>query len=511
MFFGLAAGILRTALSCIIRIELLTSHGSGLVRNAHFNILTTSHGVIIIFFFLIPSLISGFRNILIPLYIGIPDIAFPRINNLSFWLLIPAFGILLISSVEKGGVRTGWTLYPPLSNTIGSNNRAVDCVIFSLHLAGASSIMGGINFITTILIFGRNRLDFYHLHLYLWAIFTTVFLLVLSLPVLAARITMLLFDRNLNCAFFVPDGGGDPVLFQHLFWFFRHPEVYVLILPRFRMLSQMIIFYSSNVTHFRYHGICWCTISIAYLGCIVWAHHIFTVGMDIDTRTYFTAATVVIGVPTGIKVFTWLIMLSSKDFCLEGPATWCVRFIFLFTVRGVTRIILANNSIDLVLHDTYFVVGHFHYVLSISAVFINAGGFYHWAPLFIGKNLDSDLIEIHFYTTFVRVNLTFFPIHQVGLSRIPRRYFSYNDRFLLLSVISTFGTWISSLSWCRFFWVLWEGVLSHRLRVLPSEENSASIDWSYGVPIPPHTFIESPINLLRDKSRRLFENRKLKL
>lgn len=447
--------------------------------------MTTAHALVMIFFFLMPSLISRFGNILIPLYCGVPDIAFPRMNNLSYWLIFPAVLILLLRSMIEGGVRTRWTVYPPLSS-FGHRSASVDTAIFSLHLAGAASIIRGINFITTVLMFRGKGVDFYNLPVFVWAFFTTVFLLVLSLPVLAARITILLFDRNINTSFFDSERGGDCVLFQHLFWFFRHPEVYVLVLPRFRILSHVVLYHTEIVSLGRYYGIVWAVIGIRFLGCVVWAHHIFTVRLDSDTRVYFTAATIVIGVPTRVKIFTWLSLLISKDLNFDGSYIWVVRFLFLFTLGRVTGITLANNSLDLVLHDTYFVVAHFHYVLSMSAVYSLVLRFVHWQEMFVYRYCDEFLNKFYFFIIFLGVNITFFPIHQMRIIGMPRRYFSYGELYLTLNIITFIGTLFTMLRWVILIVILYNSIsvsigMGGYVRYMDS---------LYGVNLPHHTFMD---------------------
>jgi len=463
----------------------MVSRNNFVYNNHYFNVLTTAHALVMIFFFLIPSLISGFGNMLIPLYCRVPDMAFPRINNLSYWLIFPAVLMLLIGSIIEGGVRTGWTVYPPLSS-FGHRSASVDAAIFSLHLAGAASIMGGINFMTTVLIFRGKGLDFYNLPVFVWAFFTTVFLLVLSLPVLAARITMLLFDRNINTSFFDSEGGGDAVLFQHLFWFFGHPEVYVLVLPRFGILSHVVLYHTEMVSLGGYYGIVWAVMRIRFLGCVVWAHHIFTVRLDSDTRVYFTAATIVIGVPTGVKIFTWLSLLVRKDVNFDGSYIWVVGFLFLFTLRRVTRITLANNSLDLVLHDTYFVVAHFHYVLSISAVYSLVLRFVHWQEMFVYRFCDEFINKLYFFIIFVGVNVTFFPMHQIGILGIPRRYFSYGELYLTLNIVTFIRTLFTMLGWVVLIVILINtSTLSLRI-----SRYVGYMDRLYGNNMPHHTFMD---------------------
>ena len=511
LIFAITAGIIGGAISGLMRMELaapgiqylgawtsfMGGDGANMNEALHmWNVLITAHGLIMVFFMVMPAMIGGFGNWFVPIMIGAPDMAFPRMNNISFWLLVPSFILLLGSSFFSGGTGmgagTGWTVYAPLS-TSGSVGPAVDMAILSLHLAGASSILGAINFITTIFNMRAPGMTLHKMPLFVWSVLVTAFLLLLALPVLAAAITMLLTDRNFGTAFFDAAGGGNPVLYQHLFWFFGHPEVYIMILPGFGIVSQVIATFSKKPV-FGYLGMAYAMVAIGVVGFVVWAHHMFTVGMGVNMKMYFTAATMVIAVPTGIKIFSWIATMWGGSLSFKTPMLWAIGFIFMFTVGGVTGVVLANGGIDTYMHDTYYVVAHFHYVLSLGAVFSLFAGFYYWFAKMSGRNYNEFLGQVHFWLFFLGVNLLFFPMHFLGLAGMQRRIPDYPDAFTYWNQFcSTWGYIIMAVSIGVFFVNLfWSLLAGKKAEANPWGEGATTLEWTLSSPPPYHQFETLP-------------------
>ncbi|KJV56098.1 cytochrome c oxidase subunit I [Orientia chuto str. Dubai] len=493
LIFAISAGIIGGVFSFIFRLQLAVPGNNFLGGNFQlFNVLITAHAIIMVFFMIMPALFGGFGNWFVPLMIGAPDVAFPRLNNISFWLLIPAFILLIASVFVDEGAGTGWTLYPPLSSSLGHPGAAVDMIIFSLHLVGLSSILGSINLIVTIFNMRAPGMGLLQIPLFVWSILITAFLLIIVIPILGGAITMLIMDRNFNTSFFIPAGGGDPVLFQHLFWFFGHPEVYIVILPGFGIISHVIATFSKKPI-FGYLGMVGAMIAIGLIGTLVWAHHMFTVGLSLQTLMFFTAGSMIIALPTGIKIFSWLATMWGGSIEFKTPMLFSIGFIILFTIGGVTGIVLANSSIDRVLHDTYYVVAHFHYTMSLGALFSAFAGFYYWIGKISGRQYPEILGKVHFWLTFIGVNITFFPQHFLGLAGMPRRIPDYPDAFAGWNMVSSIGSTISIISALFFVYIAIYTILyGKKCSANPWGKGATTLEWSLDSPPPYHCFHELP-------------------
>jgi cytochrome c oxidase subunit 1 len=496
LIFALSAGLVGAFLSIAMRLELQEPGMQVFSNPQTFNVFVTGHGLIMVFFMVMPALIGGFGNWFVPLMIGAPDMAFPRMNNISFWLTVSAFFLLVISLFMEGapgslGFGGGWTVYPPLA-TVGHPGPALDFGILALHLAGAASILGAINFITTILNMRAPGMTLHKMPLFAWAMLVTAFLLLLSLPVLAGAITMLLTDRNFGTTFFDPAGGGDPILYQHLFWFFGHPEVYIMILPAFGIVSHIVSTFSKKPI-FGYLGMAYAMVAIGVVGFVVWAHHMYTAGLSLDTQRYFVAATMIIAVPTGVKIFSWIATMWGGSIRFTTPMVWAIGFIFLFTVGGVTGVVLANAGVDRALHDTYYVVAHFHYVLSLGAVFAIFAGWYYWFPKMSGYVVPEWIGKLHFWISFIGSNLLFFPMHFSGLAGMPRRYADYPDAYAGWNYVSSIGSYIFAVGLLVFFYGIFVAFTrKERAADNPWGVGATTLEWTLSSPPPFHQYETLP-------------------
>jgi len=493
LVFSVIASLFGGGFSMMIRMELMEPGLQFIQDKQFYNVLVTAHALLMVFFVVMPAVIGGFGNWMMPMMIGAPDMAFPRMNNISFWLMPPALVLLILSMTAGAGAGTGWTLYPPLSGIASQPDMSVDFAILALHLAGASSILGATNFITTILNMRAPGMTFHKMPLFVWATLITAVLLLLAIPVLAGALTMLLVDRNFGTAFFDQRNGGDPLLWQHLFWFFGHPEVYIMVLPGFGIISHIVSTFSRKPV-FGYLAMAYAMASIGVVGFVVWAHHMYTVGMGVNYRAYFIAVTMAIAVPTGVKVFSWIATMWGGSISFRTPMVWAVGFIFLFTVGGVTGVVLANAGMDIAMHDTYYVVAHFHYVLSLGAVFSIFAGFYYWFDKMTGRKFPEWAGQTHFWLTFIGVNITFFPQHFLGLAGMPRRYIDYPDIFAEWNYVSSIGAYIAGVGTVFFLIMAVKSVFWGEKSVAnPWGEGATTLEWTVASPAPFHTFEEPPV------------------
>jgi len=493
IILAMVAALVGGLMSWAIRLEL-AEPGLQFIHDTHFyNVLVTAHGFIMVFFVVMPAMIGGFGNWFVPLMIGAPDMAFPRMNNISFWLTAAGFTLLMLSAVVGDGPGTGWTVYPPLSSIAFHPGPSVDFGILALHVAGAGSILGAINFIVTIFNMRAPGMTMHRMPLFVWSILVTAFLLLLALPVLAGALTMLLTDRNFGTHFYEVAGGGDPLLWQHLFWFFGHPEVYIIILPAFGIISQIVSTFAKKPV-FGYLGMAYAMVAIGFVGFVVWAHHMFMTGIGVNARAYFTVATLIIAVPTGIKIFSWLATMWGGSIEFKAPMLYAMGFIWLFVMGGVTGVVLANGSIDTAFHDTYYVVAHFHYVMAIAAIFAMFGAWYYWIGKMNGRQYSEGLAKVQFWVFFIGVNVLFFPQHFLGLAGMPRRIPDYPDVYAGWNYVSSIGAAITALGTLMFYYIVISTAMSRSKAVAnPWGEGATTLEWTVPSPAPFHTHEELPV------------------
>ena len=490
LVFSLVMFLLGGAMALVIRAELFMP-GMQLVDPQFFNTMTTVHALVMVFGAVMPATV-GLANWMIPLQVGAPDMALPRMNNFSFWLLVAAFSLLILSLfMPGGGPAAGWTLYPPLVLQTGD---ALPLAIFAIHLAGASSIMGAINIIVTIMNLRAPGMTLLKMPLFTWTWLITAYLLIAVMPVFAGAVTMLLTDNFFGTTFFSAAGGGDPVLYQHIFWFFGHPEVYIMILPAFGIVSEIIPTFSRKRL-FGYDAMVYATASIAFLSFIVWAHHMFVVGMPLAGEMFFMLSTMLIAVPTGVKVFNWTATMWKGSLTFETPMLFALAFLFLFTIGGFSGLMMAIAPVDFQYHDTYFIVAHFHYVLVPGAVFAIMGAVYYWLPKWTGRMYDAKLSKVHFWLSAVFVNVLFFPQHFLGLAGMPRRIPDYSTQFADWNMVSSVGAFGFGLSQLLLVYILWKTVRggARATAEVWTDANPQGLEWTVPSPAPYHTFEEAPL------------------
>ncbi|HEX7034698.1 MAG TPA: cytochrome c oxidase subunit I [Pseudomonadales bacterium] len=488
LWFSFIMLLVGGVLALVIRTELFQP-GLQFVTPEFFNQMTTMHGLIMIFGAIMPAFV-GLANWMVPMMIGAPDMALPRLNNLSFWLVALAMTMLVSTLfMEGGGPNFGWTAYPPLSTTYGPDSTTF--FIFSVHLAGASSILGAINIIATILNMRAPGMTLMKLPMFVWGWLITAYLLLAVMPVLAGAITMALFDMHFGTSFFNAAGGGDPVLYQHVFWFFGHPEVYIMILPAFGIVSQIIPTFARKPL-FGYDSMVYAIASIAFLSFIVWAHHMFTVGMPLAGQLFFMYATMLIAVPTGVKIFNWTATMWRGSMTFETPMLFAIAFVVLFSIGGFSGLMLAIVPADFQYHDSYFVVAHFHYVLVPGALFSIIAAVYYWLPKWCGRMYDETLGKLHFWLSFIGVNVLFFPQHFVGLAGMPRRIPDYSLQFADFNMVSSIGAYIFGFAQLVFLYVLIKAIRSGEPATDRVWEGARGLEWTLPSPAPYHSFTTPP-------------------